>query len=129
MVHRAAADEQERLRHGVLAGGRELGVGRRLDPGVGLAVDNGEARVADGVAAMLVDGLDVGRGRDIEGLAADDGLVLEVDQAAEDGLLRWGYVGCLEVAPSVNGGLVFGPVLWGVFLHRNATRDPKRRAL
>jgi hypothetical protein len=99
-----AGDEDEGLAGGVGAvegGGVEgRGVGGGRAPGVLLAVDHGQPRVGDGEAAVLVDGVGVGRRGDVEGVDADDTLVLQGVGAGDERQLVLGYAGSgLEEAP------------------------------
>ena len=57
---------------------------RRPAPRILLPVDDGQPIVRDAVAAVLVDGVDVRRGGDVEGVAADGFREGEVDQAADE---------------------------------------------
>lgn len=76
-------------------------------PGVLLAVNDGQARVADVEATVLVDGLDVRRLVDVEGLAAGDGRVVKVDGTGDQRKLVVRDTGPgLEEAPSVGTMLV-----------------------
>ena len=75
-------------------------VGRRGAPRVIFAVEEGEFVVADGVAAVGVDGGGVGGCGDVEGVAADDGFVGEGEGAGDEGELGLGDGGAgLEEAP------------------------------
>ena len=75
-------------------------VRRRAAPRVIFAVEKGESVVADGVAAIGVDGGGVGGRGDVEGVAADDGFVGEGEGAGDEGKLVLGDGGAgLEEAP------------------------------
>ncbi len=81
---------------------------RHRPPGVGLAADDGEAIVGDVVAAVFVDGVDVGRGGDAEGVFADEGFVGEVEEAGDEGEFGFWDAGAgLKVAPL--GAVLVGP--------------------
>lgn len=82
-------DENERLADGAFPLRQPDPVRRGVSPGVPLSVDNGQARVADMDSAVLVDALNLRGGGDVEGFAADDRGVLEVDKARN----KWELVG------------------------------------
>lgn len=52
---------------------------RRWPPGVSLPADNGESGVSNVEAAILIHNPDIRRGCDVEGIAADDAQVLEIE--------------------------------------------------
>ena len=107
MMHRAI-DEYERLLRGTHPLARNGCVRRCSPPRILFPVYDGEPVVRDMVSAVLVDGVDVGRGGDVEGFAADGFGEGEVDEAAderEDGL---GHAGAgLQEAPL--GAVLVGP--------------------
>lgn len=106
VVH-AVLDQDEGLADGALAVLEADGVRGGRAPGVLLAVDDGQPRIADVEAAVLVDGLDVRGLVDVEGLAAGDGGVVQVDGAGDQReLVPWNTGAGLEVTPSVNDMLV-----------------------
>ena len=83
MMHRAL-DEYKRLLRGAHPVARNGRVRRCSAPGILLAVYDRETVVRDMVAAVLVDGVDVGRGGDVEGFAADGFGEGQVDEAADE---------------------------------------------
>ena len=86
---------------------------RRGSPGVLLPVYESQTGIADIVAAVLVDGSRVGRGGNVEGVAADDGFVLEGEGAGDEGELGVGDAGTgLEVAPLA--AVLVGPAAPGL---------------
>lgn len=102
VVH-AVLDQDKWLADGALAVLKTNSVRGGGAPGILLAVDDGQAGVADAEAAVLVDGLDVRGLVDVEGLAADDRGVVQVDGARDQGQLVARDAGSgLEVAPSVD---------------------------
>ena len=69
-------------------------------PRVVLAVDEGDAGVAEIESTELVDGFNVGRGRDVEFFAAGDCAVFHVDEAGYHGeLVFWCAGAGLPVSP------------------------------
>ena len=80
MVHRPL-DEDERLlgRRGPILRVRRVRGGR--SPRIILPVDKGQSVVTDVVSTVGVDDGRVGRGGDVERVAADDGFVFEGDGA------------------------------------------------
>lgn len=106
VVH-TVLDQDKGLADCALAVLQADGVGSSRAPWVLLAVDDGQARVADAKAAVLVDGLNIRRLVDVEGLAASNGCVVEVDGAGDQRELVARNAGAgLEVAPSVRTMLV-----------------------
>ena len=106
-------DKDERLIQRAGARFRSRRVGRGGSPGVVFAVDEGQAVVADVVAAVGVDGGGVGRGGDVEGVAADEGFVGEGDGAGDEGELVGGDAGAgLEVPPLA--AVLVGPAAPGL---------------
>ena len=88
-------------------------MGRRAPPRILLAVNECEAGVADAVAAVCVDGCGVGGRGDVEGVAADEGFVVEGDGAGDEGELGCGDGGAgLEEAPL--GAVLVGPAAPGL---------------
>lgn len=79
VVH-AVLDQDERLACRAGPVGLADGVRRRGAPGVLLAVDDGQARIAYAEAAVLVYGLEIRGLGNVEGGAAGEGRVVEVDQ-------------------------------------------------
>ena len=106
MVH-CVVDEDEWLADSALPTARtviERVRGCRA-PGVPLAIEERQTRVGDVISAVFVDALDVGRRGAVEGVAADEGRVFEIDGAADERNLVLGNAGSgLQVAP-------FGAVL------------------
>ena len=100
VVH-AILDQDEGLANGALAVLEADGMRSGRAPGVLLAINDGQTRVADAEAAVLVDGLDVRRPVDVEGLAAGDRSEVEIDGARNQRELVARDAGAsLEVAPS-----------------------------
>lgn len=94
-------DQDVRLRGGGLALGEPDRVHAGRAPRIPFAVDPGETGVAEVEAAVFVDGADVGLPGQVEGVAADNRRVLEVDGAGDQGKLvaRHSAAG-LEITPS-----------------------------
>ena len=113
MVH-GARDQDERFvnraRPVLCFSGR---VRRRRSPRVLLPVHKGQPGITDVVAAVSVDDGRVGRGGDVEGVAANDGFVLERDCAGDERQLGLGDAGAgLEVAPLA--AVLVGPAAPGL---------------
>lgn len=108
MMH-GALDQQERAFHTARAIGCETHTVRTgAAPGILLAVDDGETVVADVVAAVAVDGGGVGRGGDVEGVAAHERIVVQGQEAGDEGEAGGGHAGAgLQVAPL--GAVLVGP--------------------
>ena len=87
---------------------------RRESPRVLLPVYERQSGITDVVAAIGVDDGRVGRGGDVEGVAADDGFEVEGDGAGDEGEFRLGDSGAgLEVAPLA--AILVGPAAPGLF--------------
>lgn len=112
MVHRAA-NQHKRFLHRIGPVLRPGRVRRDATPGVLLAVDEGQARIGEVVAAVAVDGGGVRGVRNVEGVAADDGFVVEGDGAGDEGQLGRGHrCAGLQVAPL--GAVLVGPAAPGL---------------
>ena len=115
---------------------------RRAAPGISLSVQERETVISDIVAAVRVDDVGAGRGGDVEGVAADDGFVVQSDGAGDEGQLRFRDVrarleepplGAILVGPAapglrdvvlgVKGGVVGGVAVVGCFTAGEAGLD------
>ena len=107
MVHRAV-DEYKRSLRGAHSVARHRRVGSSSAPGILFSVDDGETVIRDMVATVLVRKLEVWRGGDVEGFAADDGGEGEIDEAADEREDGFGHAGAgLQEAPL--GAVLVGP--------------------
>ena len=94
-------------------GFRDRRVGRCASPWILFPIDECESGIADIVAAVGVYDGDVRGSGDVEGVAADDGFVVEGDGAGDEGELGLGDVGAgLEEAPLA--AVLIGPASPGL---------------
>ena len=83
-------------------------MGRCSPPWILFPVYDRETVIRDVVSAVFVDGVDVGRGGDVEGFAADGFGEGEVDETADEGEDGFGDAGAgLQEAPL--GAVLVGP--------------------
>ena len=101
MMHSSRDHDKRHIRRRRPVGvGRLRRRGRRRPPRIHLAVDKGQPVVRDVPAAVLVHGVGVWRGGDVERVDADDALVLQRQRARDQRqLVGWDAGSSLEETP------------------------------